>query len=78
MKIRGAVDAGAKWEVELEQVHGLAEEEACVVASVVAKHCLNDQFPESGDRFVKLAKKGWEHLNELHRIAPETPVLCLR
>jgi hypothetical protein len=29
------VDADAKWEAELEQVHGLTEEEACVVVSTV-------------------------------------------
>eukprot|EP00543_Licmophora_paradoxa_P000833 CAMPEP_0202458488 /NCGR_PEP_ID=MMETSP1360-20130828/26003_1 /ASSEMBLY_ACC=CAM_ASM_000848 /TAXON_ID=515479 /ORGANISM="Licmophora paradoxa, Strain CCMP2313" /LENGTH=175 /DNA_ID=CAMNT_0049079065 /DNA_START=154 /DNA_END=678 /DNA_ORIENTATION=+ len=74
LKIRAVVDAGDKWELELEEVHGLTDEEACVVVSIVAKHYLKDEFPENGDRFVKLAKKGWELSNEnarLHKLCPE-------
>jgi hypothetical protein len=74
LEIRGVVDAGAKWESELEEVHGLTEGEACVVVSIVANYYLKDEFPESGDRFVMLAKKGWELANEnarLHKLYPE-------
>jgi hypothetical protein len=68
------VDAGAKWELELEGVHGLTDEEACVAVSIVAKYYLKDEFPENVDRFVNLAKKGWELSNEnarLHKLYPE-------
>eukprot|EP00978_Attheya_sp_CCMP212_P019753 scaffold55662_cov53-Attheya_sp.AAC.2 len=77
LKIRRVVDAGRIWELELEQVHGLTDEEACVVVSIVAKYynLKVDEFPpDNGDRFLTLAKKGWELANEnarLHQLYPE-------
>jgi hypothetical protein len=79
LKLRAAIDAGGRWELDLEQVHGLTDEEACVVVSIVATHLSLDEFPSSFNgkhqsNHIKLAREGWEHLkeqNRLHRLYPE-------
>ena len=69
LQIRAVVDAGEKWELDLEQVHGLTDEEACVVVSIANKHLSQDEFPPSnGNRFVELAHQGWKGLKELRQL----------
>jgi hypothetical protein len=70
LKIRAVVDAGRKWELDLEEVHGLTDEQACVVVSMSAQY-YKDKFshtPTKGDRFLELAKDGWKHVKELDRL----------
>ena len=74
LKIRAAIDAGDKWELDLERVHGLTDEQACVCVSVVGQHLHEDEFPPAkGDRIVELAKEGWEHLREVDRLTKLYP-----
>ena len=47
LKLRKAIDAGETWEFDLEQVHGLTDEEACVCVSIVTKHLHDESFPPS-------------------------------
>jgi hypothetical protein len=71
LKIRAVVDAGAQWETDLEEVHGLMDEEACVVVSIATKHLSLDEFPSSlkgNQSYIKLARAGWVHLKELNRL----------
>ena len=46
MKIRAAADEEAKWEKDLEVVHGLAEEEVSMVMRIVMKHYNDSVFPK--------------------------------
>jgi hypothetical protein len=71
--LRAAIDAGEKWELDLERVHGLTDEEACVCVSILAKHCQKDVFPPEGSRFVKLAREGWKHWKEAKRVRKLCP-----
>eukprot|EP00543_Licmophora_paradoxa_P003278 CAMPEP_0202443344 /NCGR_PEP_ID=MMETSP1360-20130828/2647_1 /ASSEMBLY_ACC=CAM_ASM_000848 /TAXON_ID=515479 /ORGANISM="Licmophora paradoxa, Strain CCMP2313" /LENGTH=175 /DNA_ID=CAMNT_0049059017 /DNA_START=163 /DNA_END=687 /DNA_ORIENTATION=- len=74
LKIRTAVDAGDKWEFDLEREHGLTDEQACVCVSIVGQNLQEDEFPPSkGDRIVELAKEGWEHLREVDRLTKLYP-----
>jgi hypothetical protein len=74
LKIRSVADAGAKWEVNLQRVHGLTDEEACVGLSIVAKYLPKDEFPPpSGNLFVELAKEGWQHSKQLDRLIKAYP-----
>jgi hypothetical protein len=58
LKLRAAMDDGEKWEFDLERVHGLTDEEACICVSIVTKHLNDDKLPPSnGNRFIQLAKK---------------------
>jgi hypothetical protein len=67
--LRSAIEAGGNWELDLERVHGLTDEEACVRVSILAKHCQKDVFPPSkGNRFVELAREGWKHWKEADRL----------
>lgn len=82
LKIRKVIDAGSKWELDLEKVHGLTDEEACIVVSKVARYGNEDTFPDpNGDKFLKLAKEGWKHsreLSRLHKLYPEcTDQTCI-
>jgi len=45
LKIRAAVDACDRWEWDLEEAHGLSEEVACMVVSILSKHVSRDAFP---------------------------------
>jgi hypothetical protein len=47
LKLRAACDAGSKWELYLEEVHGLTDGQACVVVSLMAPHLKNNTFPPS-------------------------------
>jgi hypothetical protein len=68
-KIRAVCDDARKWELDLERVHGLTEEEACVCVSIVAKHLPKDEFPlTKGDRLVDYAREGWKHMKEGRRV----------
>ena len=78
------IDAGSKWELDLEKVHGLTDEEACIVVSKVARYGNEDTFPDAnGDRFMELAKEGWKYSRELpvarlHKLYPEcTDQTCI-
>jgi hypothetical protein len=75
LKIRAVVDAGSAWELDLERVHGLTDEEACIVVSKMAPYVNQDTFPEnpSGDRFMTFAKQGWEHMRKLKEIRKKYP-----
>ena len=82
LMIRKVIDAGSKWELDLEKVHGLTDEEACIVVSKVARYGNEDTFPDTnGDRFMELAKEGWKHCRELarlHKLYPEcTDQTCI-
>ena len=82
LMIRRVIDAGSKWELDLENVHGLTDEEACIVVSKVALYGNEDTFPDTnGDRFMELAKEGWKHsreLSRLHKLYPEcTDQTCI-
>jgi hypothetical protein len=68
LKIRAVVDAGRKWELDLEEVHGLTDEEACVVVSMSAQYYKDTFPPTKGDRFLELAKDAWKHVKELDRL----------
>lgn len=70
MEIRAVVDAGSQWELDLEKVHGLTDEEACVVVAIATKHLSRDEFPSlnGNTSYIKLAKKGWELLKEVNRV----------
>jgi hypothetical protein len=69
LEIRRTSDAGSKWELDLERVHGLTDEQACVCVSIAAQHLQNDIFPPpNGDRLVELAREGWKHLREVDRL----------
>lgn len=71
LAIRAVVDAGGQWELDLEKVHGLTDEEACVVVAMANKYSSCDAFPpclKGNPTYIKLAKKGWEHLKELYRV----------
>jgi hypothetical protein len=69
LKIRAVVDAGSSWELDLERVHGLTDEDACVVVSKMARYVNQAVFPDpNGDRFMEFAKEGWKHMRELKRI----------
>jgi hypothetical protein len=71
--LRAAIDAGENWELDLERVHGLTDEEACACVSILAKHCQKDVFPPEGSRFVKLAREGWKHWKEAKRVRKLCP-----
>jgi hypothetical protein len=74
LKIRSVADAGAKWEVNLQRVHGLTDEGACVCLSIVAKYLPKDEFPPpNGNLFVELAKEGWQHSKQLDRLIKAYP-----
>lgn len=58
LKVRAVVDAGSTWELDLEQVHGLTDEEACILVSKIAPHMEKKTFPDpKGDRFTEFAKE---------------------
>ena len=77
MKLRAAVDAGGKWESELETKHGLSDLEACVCVGLVAKYQKQDAFPDSesgvNKQFVDLARKGWQLMKELDKLLKKYP-----
>ena len=72
-KIRSAADAGRKWEADLEEVHGLTDEQACMVVSIMAPHLEKDEFPRSDDPLMVHAKEGWKHMKESKRLAELHP-----
>ena len=74
LKLRKAIDAGETWEFDLEQVHGLTDEEACVCVSIVTKHLHDESFPPSnGNRLTELAQEGWKTLKEVDRLVKLHP-----
>jgi hypothetical protein len=69
LKLRAVVDAGDKWEADLEKVHGLTDEQTCKCVSNLAPYLKIDAFPLSnGDRLMELAEEGWKQMKELHRL----------
>jgi hypothetical protein len=67
--LRAAVDAGEKWEFDLERVHGLTDEAACICVSIVTKDLNDDTLPRSnGNRFFQLAEEGWKTVKEVDRL----------
>jgi hypothetical protein len=69
LKLRAACDAGSEWELDLEEVHGLTDEQACVVVSLMAPHLKNDVYPPSNeDPLMKHAEEGWKLLKETRRL----------
>jgi hypothetical protein len=72
--LRAAIEAGRKWELNLEEVHSPTDEEACVCVSILAKHCQKDLFPPSkGIRFFELAREGWKHWKEVDSLMKLNP-----
>ncbi|KAL7572473.1 hypothetical protein ACA910_000301 [Epithemia clementina (nom. ined.)] len=69
LKIRSLINAGDKWECDLERVHGLTYAQASLCISIAAEHFHSESFPPAdGNLFLELAKEGWEHLKELDRL----------
>jgi hypothetical protein len=70
MEIRAVADAAIQWELDLETVHGLMDEEACAVVAIALKHLPRDEFPSlnGNPSYIKLAKEGWELLTEANRV----------
>ena len=63
LKLRKAIDAGERWEFDLEQVHGLTDEEACVCALIVTKHLHDESFPPwNGNQLTKPVQEGQKTL----------------
>ena len=81
MKMRAVIDKESKWEKELEQVHGLAEEEVSMVMRIVTKHFNDDAFPNNFDPtatggidyYRALAKIGWQKMKECRAIMARYP-----
>jgi len=76
LKIRAVVDAGSAWELDLERVHGLTDEEACIVMSIVARYTNEGTFPtpKDGDsRFMEFARQGWKYMQDLKALQKEYP-----
>ena len=73
LKVRAASDAAAKWELDLERVHGLADEQACVVVSLMAPYMKKGEFPTSDNPLMLHAKEGWAHMMEVQRLAELYP-----
>jgi hypothetical protein len=77
MELRAAIDAGGKWELELETKHGLSDFEACVCVGLVAKYQKQDAFPDSesgvNKQFVDFARKGWQLMKELDKLLKKYP-----
>lgn len=74
LKLRAACDAGRKWELDLEEVHGLTDELACVVVSLMAPHLKKDTFPPAnGNPLMKHAEEGWKLLKEARRLGELYP-----
>ena len=70
LKIRSLIEAGDKWEYDLEQVHGLTYAQASLCISIAAEHFHSESFPPAdGNLFLELAREGWEHLKELDRLS---------
>jgi hypothetical protein len=68
------MDAGEKWEFDLERVHGLSDEEACNCVAIVTKHLNGDKLPPAnGNRFIELAQEGWKTLKEVDRLVKLYP-----
>jgi hypothetical protein len=57
LKVRAAADVSRKWELDLEHVHGLADEQACVVVLLMAPPLMLH------------AKEGWKYMKEVKRLA---------
>jgi hypothetical protein len=75
-KIRAAVDRARQWELDLEEVHGLSDEEACIVVAMATKHLRYEEFPSvlKGDlKFINFAKEGWKLLKEARRVRNAYP-----
>jgi hypothetical protein len=62
MKLRAVSNAGSKWELDLERVHGLTDGEACRIVGLVAELLSKDEFPDfdrTSDKDLALAEEGW-------------------
>jgi hypothetical protein len=80
MKLRATTEEGNKWEHDLEEVHGLSEEEVAMVVGIVLKHLKEDKFPDfdpdatTGIRFYRaLAKPGWHAMKENKKLLDKYP-----
>jgi hypothetical protein len=76
MKLRVATDAGRKWERDLEEIHGLSDDEACMVVGLVLKHLPKDEFANfdpKTERFLALAKPGWHLLKTSNEVVAKHP-----
>jgi hypothetical protein len=61
-------------EFDLERVHGLTDEEACICVSIVTKHLNDDELPpSSGNRFIQRSQEGWKTLKEVDRLVKLYP-----
>jgi hypothetical protein len=69
LTVRATIEAGEKWELDLERVHGLTDEEACICVSIACRHLNDEKLPPSnGSRFSELAVEGWKTMRELDRL----------
>jgi hypothetical protein len=72
MKLRVAGVAGDKWWNDLEQKHGLSEEEKFVVYGIVTNNLSKEEFPlvceDSKKEYLRLAKKGWRLMKEYNAL----------
>jgi hypothetical protein len=74
LKVRAASDVCSKWEDDLEEVHGLTDEQACEVVSLMASHLQKDEFPPgSDDPLMVHAKEGWKYMKEVKQLAELYP-----
>ena len=70
------MDAGSAWELDLERVHGLTDEEACIVMSMVARYTNEGTFPtpkDGDDRFMEFARQGWKYMQDLKALQKGYP-----
>jgi hypothetical protein len=62
--------------LDLEEVHGLTDEEACIVVAIATKHLRYEEFPSvlKGDlKFITFAKEGWKLMKEACRVRNAYP-----
>ena len=68
LKIRAVVDAGRKWEQDLETVVGFSEGAATLSVGIVANYHKIDSFPDSdpgeNQKYLDFAREGWCHFRE--------------
>ena len=69
LKLRAVADAGNKWELDLQNVHGLTNERAMCVMFLMDAYLNNDTFPPTnGNYLMEHAEEGWKIIKESNRI----------
>jgi len=66
------MDLARQWELDLEEVHGLSDEEASIVVAIETKHLRYEELPsvlKGNLKFINSAKEGYKLLKEARRVA---------